>query len=113
MQSHNALNETERYHTYLQHNYERVQSDHDGMKAGTIIALAVKHCNDTEVSSKMVFTLSIFVGVPRVIVHPHDKPNQRQRTSARHTARSRMSRLTAKSRLATVVNRLKHKCYGP
>lgn len=88
VESHNAIVETERYHAYLRNIYERVRLHHTEMKADIILALAVKACNNTAGPSEMVPTLLVFGFVPRIPVHPDDLPNQRQRMSALHTARS-------------------------
>lgn len=104
VESHSSLGETERYHPYLRHVSENVCIQHPEMSDKVTLQLASKACNDTAGPQDIVPTLLVFGVLPRMPLHPKELPDQRDRMSAVHSARSHMAKLTARTRMSTAVN---------
>lgn len=90
-ESHNAMQETERYHAYLRNLFERAGLEHPDLTAEILLQLAVKACNNTAGRTGMVPALLVFGVVPRMPIHPSELRKQRERIMALHDSRKHMA----------------------
>lgn len=105
VESHNSLGETERYHAYLRHIFEKARAEHPNLSTEVILQLATKACNDTAGPSGLVPTLLVFGVMPRLPIHPKELPSQKERMETLHQSRIEMAKVIARARLRTAMNK--------
>lgn len=103
VESHNAINSGERYHSYLRSIFERVRNEHNELDNDDILSIAVKACNDTAGPNGLVPTLLVFGVMPRFPLNPIDLPDQVERMRAMESARMEMAQVISKTRLDTAL----------
>lgn len=99
VESHNALGEGERYHSYLRHIYNKVKAEHTNIDPAYVLQLAIKALNDTAGPKGLVPTLLVFGALPRTPIEPTELPGQIQRMEAMKTSRKEMAAIMAQCRV--------------
>ena len=99
VESHNAINVGERYHSYLRRLYNKIENANPGMTPDLILSMAVSAMNDTAGTNGLVPTLLVFGVLPRIPIIPAKLPGQVARLNAMRQARKELSSMVAKSKL--------------
>lgn len=105
IESHNALGNGERYHSYLRSVYHKVRDDATQLSKADALRLAIKAVNDTAGPAGLVPTLLVFGVMPRLPIHPKDLPEQRDRMQAMQSARTEMTKIVAKTRVHVALSK--------
>lgn len=105
VESHNALGNGERYHSFLRRLYDKVRADNVNLSEERALSLAVKACNDTAGPKGLVPTLLVFGTMPRMPLRPHELPGNVSRLKSMIAARKEATQLIAQSRIATAIRR--------
>lgn len=103
VESHNAINVGERYHSFLRKIYHKIESSHPSYPPQHILSLAVRAMNDTAGSNGLVPTMLVFGVLPRIPIIPIKLPDQVNRLKLMRDARKEMSQLIAKSKLTKAL----------
>ena len=96
VESHNAINVGERYHSYLRKLYNKIEATNRCMVPDNILSIAVRAMNDTAGTDRLGPTLLIFGVFPRISIIPSELPGQVARLQAMRQARKELSTMVAK-----------------
>ena len=103
VESHNAINVCERYHSFLRTIFSKVASSHRDLPPSHLLSLSIRAMNDTSGPNGLVPTLLVFGVLPRIPIIPSSLPNQSTRLQIMMKARKEMSPVIAKSALSRAM----------
>ena len=104
VESHNALGEGERYHSFLRQIYRKVCAQFPAASKEYALSLSVKSRNETAGQNGLCPLLLVFGVLPRMLLSMMDLRKQRDRMKALKLARLEMSKQVAKERLSKARN---------
>ena len=103
VESHNAINVGERYHSFLRRIFNKIASSHEDLPPSHLLALSIRAMNDTSGTNGLVPTLLVFGVLPRIPILPSKLPDQVKRLQVMMNARKEMNAIVAKSALSRAM----------
>lgn len=104
IESHNALGDGERYHSFLRLIYRKVRLAHPGLTQDKALSMATATMNQNAGPRGLVHTLLVFHFIPRMPVTPLQLTAQTDRVQAMVTARKEMTTLATRVRVQTALS---------
>lgn len=108
IESRNAIESSERYHSVFREIYNRISHSHKIIAHDQIMQIAVHTVDDTAFPDGLVPKIIVFGVLPKLLIKIQDLPDQHMQFDALMTARNEMTRLVA---IVCVQRALK--CHAP
>lgn len=103
VESHNAINVGERYHSFLRRIFNKIASLHYYLPPSHLLALYIRAMNDTSGRNGLVPPLLVFGVLLRIPILPPKLPDQVNRLQVMMNARKEMNAIVVKSALSRAM----------